>query len=623
MSRAILRVLQLRNISSRARRAKKNHDPALTTQLINLMKECRQQKQYHKVIEYYSKLTHLSNTLFSSTWGLALEAMLELDLKTLFIEEFRRLKNKIPPNTYILTLLVELYIRNQDFISAMAILETMKKFPHTKPDIITYNTLLKVGQKRYGSNIQGMEEVWEMMKLQKIEPDRWSYNILLEAYTGSEDFENAKKSGKDSEEKGISPDIVTYNLLIRHELRLRGISSALIFLRDMRSARVKRDELTYHPLLNFAILNNDDFLFRRLTEIMIDDKIVFTMTTFNLVLNKILLGNHLSKVHTLFEELKKRNLKPDRDTYRYFLLYFNRTDPQIKSYAHIHLAHLNRIQSYLNPSLLSRIANNIHRKARLDANQSSPPTRLTRDSCGHLLDCRNMAQAGQLDLAFEEFNKQIDTGYLPNAQQCSTLIHYALKSKYHNLANRVFEIYEKSQTVGIVVLTSFIKYSENIQQLEVIVSYLKERNIAMDPYAIACLASRLICRRRPIKAVEILEDCENKNVEIWNTLMWGYYVLGKFTRIPECLGAIVDIDGDIGKSSEGAIRQMIRETNKNDERREFLLNIYTKVLEIKERPMKQRQRLTKAQITGFLNENINRTVKLGNNHIEQAQSRKL
>ncbi|CAI9098096.1 OLC1v1034679C1 [Oldenlandia corymbosa var. corymbosa] len=121
---------------------------------------------------------------------------------------------------------------------------------HTKrlsfaPTTATYNILMKA----CGTNYRRAKALMDEMKTEGLSPNRISWSILMDIYGGLGNVKGALQILRSMHQAGIQPDVVTYTTAIKACVEHKHLEVAFSLLSEMRRYQIKPNMVTYDTLL--------------------------------------------------------------------------------------------------------------------------------------------------------------------------------------------------------------------------------------------------------------------------------------------------------------------------------------------------------------------------------------
>ncbi|KAF5177863.1 Pentatricopeptide repeat-containing protein [Thalictrum thalictroides] len=144
----------------------------------------------------------------------------------------------------------------------------------------------------------------------------WSFNALLSACVWSKQFNKAEELFREMPLKlSISPDVVTYNIVIQALCEMGSFDSAESMLSEMESNGVKPNVFTFNTIMHKFYDNGQFCVGERIWDMMEKSGIAPNIVTYNSKMQGLLSAGKLAEVFELVEELHTRKLKPSLNTY--------------------------------------------------------------------------------------------------------------------------------------------------------------------------------------------------------------------------------------------------------------------------------------------------------------------
>ncbi|KAG8648471.1 hypothetical protein MANES_08G001800v8 [Manihot esculenta] len=123
-------------------------------------------------------------------------------------------------------------------------LKFIKNFPFT-PSVTTYNILMKA----CGSDYHRAKALMDEMKIVGLSPDHISWSILIDICGSSGNKEGALQILKNMRGAGIEPDVVTYTTAIKVCVESKNLKLAFSLFSEMKRNQIKPNLVTYDTLL--------------------------------------------------------------------------------------------------------------------------------------------------------------------------------------------------------------------------------------------------------------------------------------------------------------------------------------------------------------------------------------
>ncbi|XP_024373045.1 uncharacterized protein [Physcomitrium patens] len=178
----------------------------------------------------------------------------QLRMAVWFFKEVKR--NGHRPDTSLYNALITAHLQAEDkrigFAKALQLFEEMKTKANCKPDLVTYNILLR-GSAQVRDILQ-VERFFEEMEVEKIHPNLISYNGVIGAYGKAGDLVQMEKTLFTMRIlKHIKPDTVTSNTLIesygygRDFVKMEQVFKSMTAAKNKQTSRP--DAKTYNILM--------------------------------------------------------------------------------------------------------------------------------------------------------------------------------------------------------------------------------------------------------------------------------------------------------------------------------------------------------------------------------------
>lgn len=162
-------------------------------------------------------------------------------------------KHGCRPDTSVLNSLINAHLRNNNnkevaLVKALNYYELMKKTSRCKPNLVTYNTLLRACAQ--AKQTQKMEDLFKEMELSGFKPDIYTFNGILDAHGKAGDFLEMELVLQRMRSCKVTPDCITYNTLIDSYGKGGIIAKMEEALKGMAVAKVKPQLSTFNALIN-------------------------------------------------------------------------------------------------------------------------------------------------------------------------------------------------------------------------------------------------------------------------------------------------------------------------------------------------------------------------------------
>ncbi|KAI5058542.1 hypothetical protein GOP47_0026712 [Adiantum capillus-veneris] len=207
--------------------------------ILEVFRWMQQQRWYRPDDGFYSKII----SILGKKGQLRLASGLFRDMK----------KHGCPPDTSVVNALITAHIRNNNrkelgLLKAFEYHEQMKKTTTCRPNLVTYNILLRGCAQT--QQPQKMEELFEEMEVAGFKPDIYTFNGILDAYGKAGDFEAMDPLLRRMRQCKVKADCITYNTMIDAYGKAGRIDKMEEALKNMAMAKLKPQLSTVNALIN-------------------------------------------------------------------------------------------------------------------------------------------------------------------------------------------------------------------------------------------------------------------------------------------------------------------------------------------------------------------------------------
>jgi pentatricopeptide repeat domain-containing protein 1 len=159
----------------------------------------------------------------------------------------------------------------------------------------------------------------EMNTKEGTKPDTITYNTLLQYYSTKRSTKKLFQITQKMEQHNIKKDIVTYNLFIKHFAMLGKKKEAMLQLEELLNNELP-DLTTFYWLLEY--FGQKESQLRYLLDLMESYNIKNNITTYNTIIKCFrALGNEIEMLQQL-ENMKKNNISPNEVTFSLLMNYY-------------------------------------------------------------------------------------------------------------------------------------------------------------------------------------------------------------------------------------------------------------------------------------------------------------
>ncbi|KAI4345196.1 hypothetical protein L6164_012341 [Bauhinia variegata] len=269
------------------------------------------------------------------------------------------------PDTSVYNALITAHLHSRDKTKALAkalgYFEKMKGTERCKPNIVTYNILLRAfAQARnvdqvnslfedldesivspdiytfngvmdaYGKNgmIQEMESVLSRMKSNQCKPDIITFNSLIDSYGKKQEFDKMEQVYKSLLHSKVKPALPTFNSMILNYGKARLREKAEHVYKKMIDMGNKPSYITYESLIYMYGLCDCVSRAKELFDELVESKVQIKVSTLNAMLEVYCMNGLPMEADLLFERAISLQVVPGSTTYK--LLYKAYTKANLK-----------------------------------------------------------------------------------------------------------------------------------------------------------------------------------------------------------------------------------------------------------------------------------------------------
>ena len=270
----------------------------------------------------YYKMKNENIEISNITYGCLINACIKNNELSKAFELYESLKNEsYEMNTILYTTLIKAYTKQKDLNKVVEIFNTMKKTVNSKPNIITYNSIIDCCIKCNNFNL-AYEYFKEMLfdinnsSENSIRPDIVTFSTLIKGEINNKCFGNARKlMQKLLEYNYIKLDCVLLNTLLDGCDKCGCYEEALDIFTIFKNKNVVFNMMTYSILMKICGKLNDFENSYKLLNEMKDNNISFNLIIITCFVKTCLNTNHVVEGINIFKELTKYNIYPDNIAY--------------------------------------------------------------------------------------------------------------------------------------------------------------------------------------------------------------------------------------------------------------------------------------------------------------------
>lgn len=220
-------------------------------------------------------------------------------------------------DTRIYTILMKGYMKEGRVDNVVRMIRAMQREPDpaSHPDHVTYTTVISA-LVNAGAMDRARGVLQEMID-SRISPNRVTYNVLLKGYCQQLQLNNAKELILQmSEREGIEPNVVSYNILIDGCILMDDSAGALKYFNEMRERGIAPSKVSYTTLMKaFAISGQPKLANKVFDEMMKDPRVKVDQVAWNMLVEGYCRLGLIEEAKKIVERMKEGGFQPDVATY--------------------------------------------------------------------------------------------------------------------------------------------------------------------------------------------------------------------------------------------------------------------------------------------------------------------
>ena len=273
-------------------------------------------------LNIYYKMRNEKIEISNITYGCLINACIKNNDLNKAFELYESLKNEsYEMNTILYTTLIKAYSKQKDINKVIEIFNTMKKSQNSKPNIITYNSIIDCCIKC--DNFKLAYEYFQEMLFDinntsenSIRPDIVTFSTLIKGEINNKCFGNARKlMQKLLEYNYIKLDCVLLNTLLDGCDKCHCYEEALDIFNIFKNKNIVCNMMTYSILMKICGKLNDFENSYKLLNEMKENHINFNLIIMTCYIKTCLNTNHVVEGINTFKEMTKYNIYPDNIAY--------------------------------------------------------------------------------------------------------------------------------------------------------------------------------------------------------------------------------------------------------------------------------------------------------------------
>ncbi|KAJ8765671.1 hypothetical protein K2173_014793 [Erythroxylum novogranatense] len=251
-----------------------------------------------------------------------------------YFEKMKSLE-RCKPNVVTYNILLRAFAQAQD-VDQVNILFKDLSDSVISPDIYTYNGVMDA----YGKNgmIKEMESVLSRMKINQCKPDVITFNLLIDSYGKKQQFDKMELVFKSLLRSKEKPTLATFNSMIMNYGKARLKEQAEITFEKMTKMRYIPSFITYESLIMMYGICDCVSKARNIFDSMVESGQEVKVSTLNTMLDVYCMNGLHKEADLLFVNARNKGLLPNSSTYK--LLYKAYTKANMKDLVQKLLNHM-------------------------------------------------------------------------------------------------------------------------------------------------------------------------------------------------------------------------------------------------------------------------------------------
>ncbi|KAG2721344.1 hypothetical protein I3760_02G077800 [Carya illinoinensis] len=221
------------------------------------------------------------------------------------------------PNSRIYTTLMKGYMKAGRVSDTVRMLEAMRRLDDSAshPDHVTYTTVVSAMVKA-GLMDRACQVLAEMTRI-GVPANRITYNILLKGFCQQLKIDKAKELLRDmTEDAGIEPDVISYNILIDGCILVDDSAGALSFFNEMRARGIAPTKISYTTLMKAFALSGQPKLANKVFDEMLNDaRVKADLIAWNMLVEGYCRLGLIEEAKKIITRMKDNGLHPNVATY--------------------------------------------------------------------------------------------------------------------------------------------------------------------------------------------------------------------------------------------------------------------------------------------------------------------
>lgn len=187
--------------------------------------------------------------------------------------------------------IMDYYASTRNLEKVIEVYTGMKASP-VQPDNYTFSIIIKAMKTSREPALALLNEVLAEYRLHSDSADNIIYNNFIDLYIQMGEYQRARNLYVELiDHKKLVPDQVTFNTLLKGACKGRELAMALEFYRDMKRHGLKPNRITYNSLMDLAVKLQDIFQALEFLDAMQKDEITADGYTYSIILNGLKVTN--------------------------------------------------------------------------------------------------------------------------------------------------------------------------------------------------------------------------------------------------------------------------------------------------------------------------------------------
>ncbi|XP_019462095.1 PREDICTED: pentatricopeptide repeat-containing protein At5g39710 [Lupinus angustifolius] len=182
------------------------------------------------------------------------------------------------------------------------------------PSVLSYNVILDAIL-RFRGSLKDAECVFRDMVRNGVSPNVYTYNVMIRGFVVGGELERGFSVMREMEGNGCLPNVVTYNTLIDACCKAKRVGDAFELLRAMARKGVRANLISYNAVLNGLCREGRMSETLEVLEEMNDRGLAPDEVTYNTLVNGYCKAGNFHQALVLHAEMARKGLSPDVVTY--------------------------------------------------------------------------------------------------------------------------------------------------------------------------------------------------------------------------------------------------------------------------------------------------------------------